>query len=99
MKIKANVQLDLLKKYGFEESGKYNDYRENPFEEGQLSFLDKDLYLYFLTLGYSRRGQYYYLLISKDRTLCVVASKPDGDGGAIPLYSSLIKMVNDGILE
>ena len=50
-----------------------------------------------LSIGHSRRGQFYYILCHKESLeLNVVATKPDGDGGMIGLPDVLFTMIQAG---
>lgn len=50
-----------------------------------------------LSIGHSRRGQWYYILCHKDSLeLSVLATKPDGDGGMISLPDTLYTMIQAG---
>lgn len=92
MKIKQDVNLSKLTQYGFD---KIDKEQANKDEEYTLSIFD-----YAHTIGYARRGQFYYLLVSElTRELCVFASKPDGDGCSVPLTDVIIKMYRDNLLE
>jgi len=76
MQLKKNVTHDDLLAAGF-------DPVKKAYEEGR----DDDtlaFYEYKMELGYSRRGQSYYLLIL-ERTVSIYASKPDGSGAPIEL--------------
>lgn len=100
MKIKAEVNLDILSNYGFVEVSSLEEW-DNPLtENGQLDFLGFADYSWFYKIGHSRRGQYYYLLVTyKDRELVVAASKPDGSGGTVSLPFILKQMILDGIVD
>ena len=94
MKIKNDFDLSLLESLGFapfsKEAFGYDDF----FEYFQPEYL--------MSLGHSRRGQFYYFFV-RDRELLLYASKPDGSGGTIefPLFALnfLVKMQELGAFE
>lgn len=82
MKLKESVTDKDLQDLGFERIDENNDH--------------DFVYAYYdwaLELGYSRRAQFYYVLI-KDRDVSLYASNPDGSGASIPFPSILVKIVN-----
>ena len=90
MRIKENFNLEKLVDYGFEITDK-----EQENEESEIFYSD-----YKLNLGHSRRGQFYWILVnSGSRNLSIVATMPDGDGGAIRIPNILMRMVEEGIVE
>lgn len=92
MKIKNNIDLDILLKYGFTKIDK-----EEAFLEEQYIHCQFD---YVFDIGSSRRGQYYYLFVNnKNRIIHTYASKPDGSGSYIQLPNVLFKMFLDQIIE
>lgn len=92
MKIKDNVNLDILLDYGFDKIDK--NYEETQ-EDITLSYYD-----YAYNLGHTRRGQfYYYLVTATTRKIDIYASKPDGDGGAIVACDVLTLLFKAGLLE
>jgi len=92
MKIKQDYNLENLLEYGFIKIDKEEE-KEN--ENWTISTFD-----YSFEIGHSRRGQYYFLLLSeKSRTINIYASEPDGNGGIITAPNILIKMSLDGIFE
>lgn len=50
-------------------------------------------YEYSLKLGYSRRGQWYFVFIGEDRVLRLYASAPDGDGGSLELPEKMLDVM------
>ena len=94
MKIKEELNLDTLLEYGFE--------KVNKEEEGQGWDTDYTIvmYDYMFTIGHSRRGQFYYLLVNeKDRLIDIYAPKPDGDGTSIKCPDVLIQLMKNNIIE
>ncbi len=91
MKIKENVALESLLDYGFEAINK-----EEAEDDGDYTIANYD---YKFTIGHSRRGQVYYILIHGSRTISLFASEPDGSGGTIGCPDILIKLISDGIVE
>ena len=88
MKIKAELNLEVLEKYGFE-------LYDNE-EVSECFYVDG----YAYCIGHSRRGQHYYLLVdSNSREISIYASEPDGSGGSINCPDILLKMFLDGIIE
>lgn len=85
MKIKKNITFKQLDKYGWSD------------------VIDEDINVsnvkYSYCIGHSRRGQFYYYLIMKDRTINIIATKPDGSGTYIDCDEVIIKMYNDGLIE
>jgi len=90
MKIKKNITLEQLSHYGW-------TFEEITDQYGDPIYMDDIMFTY--KIGHSRRGQFYYYLIMKDRTIKVYASDPDGSGTWIDLDEVIIKMYNDGIIE
>jgi len=113
MKIRSNVPLSKLTKYGFSKplvKPRVDDYDMEVDAEAIVYYDDcweydqrteaLDIYDYFYEVGEGRRGQYYYIgVTAKDRVLSVIATKPDGDGCETALPNILIDMLNDDILE
>jgi hypothetical protein len=97
MKIKAEIDLNVLSNYLFVEVSELDEYY-NPFD-CQLDFLGFADYTWLYEIGHSRRGQCYYLLVTNERELVVVASKPDGSGGTVSSPSILKQMILDGLVE
>jgi len=91
MKIKENVALESLLDYGFEAINK-----EESEDLGDYTIAKHD---YMFTIGHSRRGQVYYILINNSRAVSLFASEPDGSGGTIGCPDILIKLISDGIVE
>lgn len=92
MKLKENISLSELEKYGF--GAISNEDKEND-ESYVLRLFD-----YRFNIGHARRGQYYYLLIAeKDRLFNIWATKPDGGGSFIGMPNVLIELANDGLIE
>lgn len=92
MKIKKDIDLDILLEYGFT---KINKKEELLNEEYFIAQFD-----YMFRMGHSRRGQFYYLFVkSIDRIIQIYASDPDGSGSNIPLHNIIFKMFLDQIIE
>ena len=89
MKLKEDLNLDVLLNYGFSKIVK--------------SEIDDDDYCmhsydYECIIDHSRRGQVYYLLVSEEtRGMVIYASKPDGSGGPVFCPEVLFKMKDDGL--
>lgn len=88
MKIKNNINLEILLEHGFQ---KLDD------EYKQLNNLDYESVLYYeegyiFNIGHSRRGQFYYIIIHNTKDISLIASKPDGSGGAVPYPTVLHKL-------
>jgi len=47
-------------------------------------------------IGHSRRGQFYYILVTGGR-VTLYASEPDGSGGQVRFPDIVVKLVQDGI--
>lgn len=92
MKINKDYDLEKLLDYGFT---KIDQAIQEADENYTLSVFD-----YMLEIGHSRRGQFYYLLVSiENRTINIYASDPDGSGGVITAPDVLIKMSVDGVFN
>jgi len=90
MKIKEELNIDILLEYGFEKIDKAEEEKD---EQYTISNFD-----YKYLIGHSRRGQFYYLLVGNSRNVIIYASEPDGSGGCVDLPDVLIKMFNHGII-
>lgn len=92
MKLKSEINISELEKYGFtkvdkEECEIMDEYTRSCFE-------------YEFFIDYARRGQCYYLLISEEhRELQIYASEPDGSGSFVAMPDVIITMIQDGIFE
>jgi hypothetical protein len=92
MKIKENVDLEVLLDYGFTKIDKKQAEKD---EDWTIS-----CYEYLFEIGYARRGQFYYLLVSeKAREIIIYASEPDGSGGTIDCPNVLKELVVNDIIE
>lgn len=92
MKIKEELNLDVLLNYGFikidKEQAKYDE----------LWTISN--YEYLFEIGHARRGQFYYLLVSeKTRDIFIYASDPDGSCGKVLCPDVLIKLSVDGVVS
>ena len=97
LRIKDNVDLKELEKFGFEDSKISNIV---PLEYWGC---DKDYHFdntYFSFIASGRRGQDYYLLVDKEtRILKIYATKPDGDGTDGELDDTLYDLIQAGLVE
>lgn len=90
MTFKEHFDLKKLLDYGFtkvdhEEAKMNDDYVAMSFD-------------FVYKIGESRRGQFYYLYVSKEhRELYIYASNPDGSGSFVLCPDILITMVRDGL--
>lgn len=91
MKIKESVNLTDLLDLGFSIICK-----EDEDEEDVLYYMDG---CYAYNLGHSRRGQFYNLIVGKDRNILLYATKPDGSGGAITMDNIIIRMFKLGMID
>lgn len=92
MKVKEELNLEVLLNYGFE---KINKEEETENEEYTLASYD-----YKFEIGHARRGQFYYLLVREEtRNIIIYATEPDGSGGSVICPDVLIKLSVDGIVS
>ncbi len=92
MRIREDLDLAMLEKYGFEKIDK-----EEVSEYDEWDCLKKYDYMY--DIGYSRRCQSYYLLVRESgREVKIYASRPDGSGCEIGCTDVLIDLITDGII-
>ena len=89
MKISNKFPLDKLEEYGFT--------KPNPEEFGEDTYIQDSEYIY--DCGHARRGQRYYILVSKNREVSIYSTKPDGSGGKVSLPRILIYLSIHEILE
>jgi hypothetical protein len=91
MKVKDELPLDVLLRYGFT---KIDNEEELKNEEYTIASCD-----YKYQIGHARRGQFYYLLVNEEtRKLIIYATEPDGGGGCIVSPNVLIELFKDGII-
>jgi hypothetical protein len=91
MKIKEELNLEVLFNYGFT---KINKEEEKENEQHAIA-----RYEFKFEIGHAIRGQFYYLLVSeKERNIIIYASNPDGSGGSVACPDVLIKLYIDGII-
>ena len=90
MKIKENITLEQLSLLGW-------SYEKITDQYGDEIYMDDIMFTY--NIGHSRRGQFYYYLIMKDRTIQIYASEPDGSGTWIEFDDVIIKMFSNGWIE
>ena len=97
LKIKDNVDLKELEKYGFEDSEISNIVPLEYWSE------DKDYHFdntYFIFIASGRRGQDYYLLIDKkSKILSIYATKPDGDGTCGEISDVIYDLIKADLVE
>lgn len=92
MKIKEDYNIDKLLEYGFEKTDKDQDLEDDDYAVASFD--------YYFKIGHSRRGQFYYLLITEaSRILHILATDPDGSGGIVVCPDVLIKMSIDNVFE
>ena len=92
MKVKEELNLEVLLNYGFTKIDKEEEI-EN--EEYTISSYD-----YKFEIGHARRGQFYYLLVDKKtRDIIIHATEPDGSGGSVMCPDVLIKLSIDGVVS
>lgn len=92
MKIKEDVNIEILLNYGFTKIDKEEE-EEN--ENYTIASFD-----YGFEIGHARRGQFYYLLVDENsRNIIIYATEPDGSGGTVMCPDVLIKLVLDGIIS
>lgn len=84
MKIADWVDIQSLKKFGFEE------YNPSDYGDECLEYMEVEM---IWNIGRSRRGQSYLFLILKDRTLALYATSPDGSGSFIELQEKVIDFI------
>lgn len=89
MKIKDNIDISVLEKYGFSSPGK-----ENGDDWRMLS-----RFKYIFSIGHSRRGQFYYILVDQERYLNIYASPPDGSGDTVKFPDVILQLIRDNIIE
>ena len=94
LKIKDNVDLKELEKYGFEDSEISNIV---PLEYCSEDHFDNT---YFIFIASGRRGQNYYLLIDKkSKILSIYATKPDGDGTCGEISDVIYDLIKADLVE
>jgi len=112
LKIRRETALSELEAYGFTKTIKAPvkaNYDMSDNEQANKYFSAKVKYNeqaeicvgwdWYYSIGYSRRGQWYGLLISEaDKVIHVEATEPDGSGGAIALPVALLQMFNDNLI-
>ena len=97
LKIKDNVDLKELEKFGFEDS---KTSQNVPYEYWGY---DKDYHFdntHFVFIASGRRGQDYYLLVNKEtRKLVIYATRPDGDGTSGDLENAIYDLIKADLVE
>lgn len=76
---------------------KYEDFKKNYVAEDYEDPLFYYEHCYVYDIGSSRRGQWYYLIV-KNREILVLATKPDGSGGAIALGNIISELIKGGFI-
>lgn len=89
MKIKEDLKLEDLVQFGFSKND--DDFKHNNNLD-EINPLWWATYIY--NIGHSRRGQFYYIIVQENRNVFLYASKPDGDGGFVPLTEKEIYLLN-----
>jgi hypothetical protein len=99
LKIKDNVDLKELEKFGFEDS---KTSQNVPYEYWGYGY-EKDYHFnntYFVFIASGRRGQDYYLLVNKEtRKLVIYATTPDGDGTSGDLENVIYDLIQADLVE
>jgi len=91
MKVKEELNLEVLLNYGFTKIDKEEEL-EN--EEYTISSYD-----YKFEIGHARRGQFYYLLVGeKTRDVIIYATEPDGSGGSVICPDVLVELSVEGVV-
>jgi hypothetical protein len=91
MKVKKEINLEVLLNYGFTKIDK-----EEETEKDQYLIASYD---YKYEIGHARRGQFYYLLVGeKTRDLIIYATEPDGSGESVICPDVLIQLAVDGVV-
>ena len=94
LKIKDNVDIKELEKYGFEDSEISTLF---PLEYWSVDHFDNT---YFIFIASGRRGQDYYLLIDKkSKILSIYATKPDGDGTCGEISDVIYDLIKADLVE
>lgn len=89
MKVKDDLNLDILLNYGFEKIDKKEE-EEN--KQYTISYFD-----YKYNIGHARRGQFYYILVGSNREVSIYASEPDGSGTCVDAPNVLIELITNNI--
>lgn len=91
MKVKEELNLEILLNYGFTKIDKEEEKENDQYEIANFDWK--------FWIGHSRRGQSYYLLIGEEtREIFFYSTKPDGDGGSVKYPDVLTKLFNDGVV-
>ena len=90
MKLRPDLDISILKEYGFEEiTEEYNSKHNYKLEYFKG---------YAYNLGHSRGGQFYYLICNFDKVFSIYASEPDGFGSDVKIDNIFFKLINDNII-
>ena len=77
-----------------------NKLRQNNFvveDDCNVLYYFDNVYVY--EIGHSRRGQFYYFLFDiNTKNFSVIASEPDGSGGAVELPDILIDLIKNEVI-
>ena len=94
MRLTLGNKIFQLGRYGFVKITK-EFINENCLEGSDIACMEGWVY----NMGESRRGQFYYLVCSLEGKFSIVATKPDGSGGALDLEKDSIisKLIRDKI--
>jgi hypothetical protein len=91
MKLRPDLDISILKEYGFEEITE--DYVVDHSDELE------DFVGYAYDMGHARRGQFYYIICHpEEKQFSIYASKPDGSGTSIDIDDIFIKLIKDNIV-
>lgn len=97
LKIKDNVDLKELEKFGFNDMSKYNISEELEDDNNIWDYEEILYYSYFGSGG--RRGQTYYLYVDKKRRLFINSTSPDGSGCKTDLDSNVYDLIKADLVE
>ena len=99
LKIKDDVDLKELEKYGFDDVDT-NEEREEEYTTFYGEFDNEFKNTYAKWECWGRRGQQYYILINKkNRIIYVYATRPDRDGCKGQLENTLYDLIQAGLVE
>lgn len=89
------IDYSILEKYGIE---KYDSKKHYLFDGDEMECAVNG-FDYFLNLGYSRRGQSYWLFINTNtKSVELYANEPDGSGCGVSLPNVFVSLIKDKIL-
>lgn len=91
LKIRENVDLKELEKFGF-----FSDFEYQTSYSEDFEFENQVIY----EMGHSRRGQFYFILIDKSSlVMSVYATEPDGSGSNIAMSDVIFDLIQAGLVE